>query len=90
MKSGFTLKEPIKAKHKIAAKDLLEGNDIIMYGVLVGRAVAPIPQGGLLTTKNIVHASSSFSVQARNIEWERPDISKFANKTFQGLSPCRW
>jgi altronate hydrolase len=81
----FTVKEPIKAKHKIAAKDLLEGNDIIMYGVLVGRAVAPIPQGGLLTTKNIVHASSSFSVQARNIEWAKPDISKFVNRTFQGF-----
>lgn len=81
----FILKEPIKAKHKIAAKDLLEGNDIIMYGVLVGRAVAPIPQGGLLTTKNIVHASSGFSVQARNIEWQKPDISKFVNSTFQGF-----
>ncbi len=83
-KDPFELKEPIKAKHKIAAKDLLEGNDIIMYGVLVGRAVEPIPKGGLLTTKNIVHASSGFSVQARNIDWEKPDTSKFANRTFLG------
>ena len=83
-KDPFELKEPIKAKHKIAAKDLLEGNDIILYGVLVGRAVEPIPKGGLLTTKNIVHASSGFSVQARNIDWEKPDTSKFANRTFLG------
>lgn len=81
----FALKEPVKAKHKIAAMDLLEGNDIIMYGVLVGRAVEPIPKGGLLTTKNIVHASSSFSVQARNIEWDKPDVSTFLNRTFQGF-----
>ncbi|AXY78620.1 altronate dehydratase [Paraflavitalea soli] len=81
----FTLKEPIKAKHKLAARDLLEGHDIIMYGVLVGRAVAPIPQGGLLTTKNIVHASNSFSVQERNLAWEKPDIAKFANRTFSGF-----
>lgn len=82
---SFTLQEAIKAKHKIAVRRLPKGEDIIMYGVLVGRVVEPIAQGGLLSTKNIVHASSSFDIQERKVTWERPDLSKFANRTFLGF-----
>lgn len=82
---SFIVKEPVKAKHKIATKDFLEGDEVVMYGVLVGRAVQPIPQGGLLTTRNIVHASSNFSVQERNIAWVKPDVKRFADRTFSGF-----
>ena len=36
------LTENIQAKHKFAAKEIEEGGELIMYGVLVGRASEPI------------------------------------------------
>ncbi len=51
----------IPAKHKFAAKDFQKDDDIIMYGILVGKAVSPIPKGGLLSTRNVRHKASNYS-----------------------------
>lgn len=56
-----------------------------MYGVLVGKATKNIPQGGLLTTQNIRHASNEFSLKERHTKWHHPDVSKYAEKTFNGF-----
>jgi altronate hydrolase len=55
-----------------------------MYGVLVGKAVTDIPQGGLITTTNIMHASGTYSLKERKTNWHQPDVSKWTNKTFNG------
>lgn len=39
--------------HKIAIKDIKEGDTVIKYGVDIGRAVATIPQGGYLHVHNV-------------------------------------
>ena len=78
------IQENIAAKHKFALIDLNEGDEVIMYGVLVGKAVKPIPQGGLLSTQNIKHASGSFELKERHTNWHKPDVSAFKNKTFNG------
>src|SRR5258708_19832206 len=51
----YALESDVPAKHKFAAEDLAIGASIIMYGVLVGKAVAPIRRGGLLTTRTTPH-----------------------------------
>src|ERR1700744_2272077 len=77
--------EFIPAKHKFAINDLPQGAEIIMYGVLVGRAQSPIPAGGLLTTGNVKHAASGFQSEVHHHDWHRPDISKFADRKFNGF-----
>lgn len=50
------LAENIPAKHKFAGRDLAVGEAVVMYGLTVGRAQAPIPQGRHVTTTNVCHA----------------------------------
>ena len=41
----YVLPKNVPAKHKFAMRSLTAGDDIIMYGVLVGRVVKPITSG---------------------------------------------
>lgn len=79
-----TLRGDIPAKHKYALSDVGTGEAIVMYGVLVGRAVEPIERGGLVSTANIRHASGTFRVGQRKTDWIPPDITKWQNRTFPG------
>ncbi|MEO8711779.1 MAG: altronate dehydratase family protein [Parafilimonas sp.] len=83
--AALVLQENIAAKHKFALQDFNEGDSIIMYGVLVGKATKFIPQGGLISTQNIQHASNSYSLKERHTNWHKPDVSKYQNKTFNGF-----
>jgi len=76
------IKENIPAKHKYALVDLNEGDNVIMYGVLVGKATKFIPQGGLISTQNIKHASNNYQLKERKTDWHKPDVSKYQDKTF--------
>ena len=40
----YELQEKIPAKHKFFTKDMNTGDDVIMYGVLVGKAQTTIPE----------------------------------------------
>jgi altronate hydrolase len=81
---SYTLTDFIPAKHKFAVTDIPEGGEIIMYGVLVGKAQSPIPVGGLLSTGNVVHAANSFLTGTSHTDWHRPDVSKWQSQTFNG------
>jgi len=80
----ITTAEPIPGKHKIALTAMTPGNPVIMYGVMVGHVVQPIVQGGLITTQNIQHATSSYQVNDLNNVWSGPDVTEFAEMTFDG------
>ena len=80
----YIIQETIKAKHKFAMTDLATGDPIYMYGVLVGKAQEPIQKGGLISTANVKHAASEFTVGERKTNWIKPDLSKFAGRTFKG------
>ena len=41
----YTLESDVAAKHKFATEDLAVGASVRMYGVIVGKAVKPIPRG---------------------------------------------
>ncbi|SNR30798.1 altronate hydrolase [Lutibacter agarilyticus] len=78
------LKENIKSKHKFALKNFAVGDEIFMYGVLVGKAVIPIQQGEAITTENIKHASADFNDSNEKFVWTAPDTSNFEGRTFNG------
>ncbi len=78
------LKDNIPGKHKFSLKHFEPGDEIIMFGVLVGKAVTTIPAGSLITTENIKHAAGSFSLHDRRTSWQVPDVSAWQHKTFMG------
>ena len=74
----------VPAKHKFVTADLQPGDPVTMYGVLVGKAEKPIPKGGVITTSNLKHAANGFEVGERKLQWKKPDVRKFENRTFIG------
>ncbi len=80
----FSLIEAVAGKHKFTMNDLAPGEEIFMYGVLVGKADKPIPQGAAITTSNIHHASSDFSLGERKLQWKQPDVGKYKERQFMG------
>ncbi|EHQ27758.1 UxaA family hydrolase [Mucilaginibacter paludis] len=81
----YTVKEFIAAKHKFAEDLIAQEQQIIMYGVLVGKAQSDIQAGGLLSTANVKHAASGFLTAQHHDSWQQPDTSKWAGKTFMGF-----
>ncbi|SOE19798.1 altronate hydrolase [Spirosomataceae bacterium TFI 002] len=81
----IVLTEDISAKHKIAGQDFAMGDEVFMYGVLVGKVSQPILKGGWINVFNLKHASQGFSLGDRKLDWEKPSISNFENRTFNGF-----
>ncbi len=80
----YTLHDNVASKHKFFERLMQPGDEVIMYGVLVGKAQTSIPAGGLMTTENVKHAALPFAYREAKYEWTAPDVSKFKNKTFNG------
>lgn len=81
---SITAGEDIPAKHKIFAVDIPQGGEIIMYGVLVGKAQSDVQAGQRMTTFNTKHASGQYGYRGVRPTWEAPDVSKFAARSFMG------
>ncbi len=67
----YVLTDNIAAKHKFFVQDMKAGDEVIMYGVLVGKAQTDIPAGGLMTTENIKHAADPFTYGLINTSGRR-------------------
>ena len=80
----YLLQEDIPAKHKFFMQDMEAGDEVIMYGVLVGKTQSSILLGSRMTTENIKHAAEPYAYRKTNFEWKAPDVSKFKDKTFNG------
>ncbi len=76
--------ENIPAKHKFFLQDMKPGDEVIMYGVLVGKAQMNITKGSRMTTENIKHAAEPYSYRDIKFEWHAPDVSRFRERTFNG------
>jgi altronate hydrolase len=74
----------IPAKQKFAVRDLGIGDEVIMYGGVVGLVRQPIPRGGLLSTRNVQHDASGFGPKVGNYVWSAPDVSHWSGRTFAG------
>jgi altronate hydrolase len=80
----YILQDNIPSKHKFFLQDMNQGDEVIMYGVLVGKVQNFIPCGGLMSTANVKHATRSYDYRGSNYTWHAPDVSKFISKTFNG------
>ncbi len=78
------LSQDIAMKHKFTERAMEPGEDIIMYGVLVGKVTRPIPRGGMINQQNIAHSTSEYTITSRENRWEQPNTSRFAGRTFSG------
>jgi altronate hydrolase len=82
----ISLIQEVPAKHKFTIQNIKKGNEVFMYGNIVGRATEDIPKGCVITTQNVEHATSSFGKKTSDYKnvTSLPDISKFKERTFQG------
>lgn len=80
-----TLLRDIPPKHKFLETPLNTNDEIVMYGVTVGRALMPLPKGEAITTQNVKHKSAVYSGRSENFSWKAPDVSRWKNKTFDGF-----
>lgn len=80
----FKLATAVKAKHKFPIAPLQTGDEVYMYGVLVGKATVAIAQGEAITTANLHHASQPFGLGDRKTDWKVPEVAKFSGRTFMG------
>ncbi len=81
----ISLVHNISFKHKFALKDFDEGEEVRMYGVTVGTAKEPIKIGEAITTQNLTHKATDYSLSNPfSYKWNSPDISRFEKKTFLG------
>lgn len=76
--------EEIPAKHKLYPTDFAMGEEIYMYGVLVGKTTKPVQKGERMSTDNLHHAAEPFAYQPYQYTWTAPDITKYAQRTFNG------
>lgn len=78
------LKNSVPGKHKFAKTPLKKGDAIIMYGNTVGVTNRALEAGEVLTVDNTDHKAEIFGKRVPNLDWEKPDISKFEKRTFLG------
>ncbi|PRD56150.1 UxaA family hydrolase [Sphingobacterium gobiense] len=81
----FALREGIRAKHKFTITALAKDADVLMYGVLVGKMNYAVTEGVVISTENLRHASDDFKLGNRKLAWEKPDVSAFEGRTFNGF-----
>jgi len=82
----YILASDVPAKHKFATESVPAGGDLVMYGVLVGKATAPIQAGEVLTTRNVRHDAAGFREKSGEYRWEAPDAGKWRERTFAGYA----
>ncbi len=80
----FPLVTNVAGKHKFTITPLQPGDQIFMYGVLVGVASEYIPQGAAITVQNVHHAASDFYLGERKLNWTPPHVQAWENRTFMG------
>lgn len=81
----FQLKERVTAKHKFTTQAMVKDQEVLMYGLLVGKVNYDLEKGVRLTTDNLRHAAEPYSLGERKVEWEKPDVTAFSNRTFMGF-----
>jgi altronate hydrolase len=81
---SLTLVDDVPAKHKFTEAALQPDDEVLMYGTLVGKAIQPIRQGGVIGTHNLKHKAAPYSGRTKAYAWAPPDVSAFKDKTFMG------
>ncbi|POY35741.1 altronate hydrolase [Solitalea longa] len=82
--SDYLLTDDIGAKHKLFMQDMRPGDEVTMYGVLVGKIQCEVKKGSRMTTENTKHAAEPFAFRNNSYSWNAPDVQKFNQRTFKG------
>ncbi|MGV3547422.1 MAG: UxaA family hydrolase, partial [Pedobacter sp.] len=82
--SNYQLVDDVDAKHKFYTQDMQAGEEVYMYGTLVGKIQFPVKLGTRMTTDNLKHAAAPYEYRPYHYEWQAPDVSKFEGRTFNG------
>jgi altronate hydrolase len=82
--STLTLPQDVPAKHKFVLSAMAPEYEVVMYGILVGKTLKPIPAGGVISTQNVKHKSSAFAGKTKSFDWTPPDVNRWKDKTFLG------
>lgn len=80
----YLLKEDVPAKHKFYIVPLKKGEEVFMYGTLVGKVQYDVQVGERMSTENLKHAAAPYSYRPYQYKWQAPDVSRFAGRTFLG------
>jgi len=80
----FILPQNVQAKHKFTINDLIKGQTLKMYGIVVGTAELDLPKGTVITVSNIAHKTSPVQERKLVTSWTKPSVSKWENVTFKG------
>lgn len=78
------LQANIFAKHKFTITALEPGDEVIMYGIVVGKAQEALPPGSVITTSNVVHKTTPVESRTPVTSWNAPDVSRWQDATFMG------
>jgi altronate hydrolase len=82
--AAYMLATDVRAKHKFVTEFLKPGDDVVMYGVLIGKAMEPIAKGEVITPRNTHHQAAPFHEKTGEYRWTPPDVSRWQTRTFQG------
>jgi len=82
----FQLQTAVAAKHKFALEAFSTGTEVLLYGVVVGRATKNIAKGEAVHTHNITHDTEAYQVpkKVETQSWSPPLRDKYANRGFLG------
>ena len=78
------LQQQVPAKHKFTITELKTGDAVLMYGVLIGKALQNISQAELISIHNVTNATEAYSTGTDNYTWTAPDV-----EAWKGLSRPR-
>jgi altronate hydrolase len=82
--NNYVLVDDINAKHKFYVNDMVAGDEVLMYGTLVGKVQYAVKSGALMTTDNLKHAAAPYTFKPYQYHWEAPDVTKFQELIFNG------
>lgn len=80
----YELRTDVPAKHKFATENIAKDGAIVMYGVLIGKALEPIAAGERITTRNTHHEAAAYQEKTEEFLWQAPDVTKWRDRTFLG------
>src|SRR5215204_4817936 len=80
----LVLQQDVGAKHKFFIHEMKAGDEVVMYGTLVGKVQTDVPKGSLMTTFNTKHAAGDYSYKGFSYKWKKPDVTSFLSRTFNG------
>lgn len=81
---NYQLVDDVDAKHKFYTQDMQAGDEVYMYGTLVGKIQFPVKLGTRMSTDNLKHAAAPYEYRPYHYQWQAPDVSKFEGRTFNG------